>query len=365
MDIQSIFACRYPEGVSDIHLTPGRKPTVRENGALCELDDYPVLTPADTEAAVRWLLNEYQFKRLEENGEIDLSRYFESIDTLARINAYKQRGNYAAAIRINHMRLKTLRELGLPEDVLAAKCALTRGLILVTGPTGVGKSTTIAAMIDWINRHRQCHIVTIEDPIEFFYKHDKCMINQRQIGSDSQTFASALRSVLRQDPDVIVVGEMRDHESIAATLTAAETGHLVISSLHTTGAANTIERIIDVFPPEQQQQVRVQLASVLQCIVSQQLIPRVDGTGRVLAAEVLLSNPSVRNLILQEKTNQLQNVIFTHAKDGMQSLDASLMYLLRRGIISAQSALTYCVDPDYMIREIKLVQPEKPLLIAY
>ncbi len=365
MDIQSVFMRRYPEGVSDIHLTPGRKPTVRDNGVLCELEEYPTLTPGDTEAAVRWLLSEQQLNKLEETGEIDLSRYFECSDTLARINAYRQRGNYAAAVRINHMRIKTMRELSLPEDVLTSKCMLTRGLILVTGPTGVGKSTTMAAMIDWINRHRKGHIVTIEDPIEFFYKHDKCMINQRQIGSDSQTFASALRSVLRQDPDVIVVGEMRDYESIAATLTAAETGHLVISSLHTTGAANTIERIIDVFPPEQQQQVRVQLSSVLQCIVSQQLIPRVDGSGRVLAAEVLLTNPSVRNLILQEKTNQLQNVIFTHSKDGMQSLDANLINLLRRGIISAQSALTYCVDPDYMMREIKMIQPEKPLLIAY
>jgi len=357
MDITTLFSYKYPESVSDLHLTPGSKPIVRDNGVLRKLEEYPTLTPKDTEIAIRMLLSEQQFKKLEKTGEVDFSRFFESSGIHARINAYKQRGTYAAAIRVNHMRIKTMRELGLPEEVLVPQCMHTRGLILVTGPTGMGKSTTLASMIDWMNHNRNGHIVTIEDPIEFYFKNNKCIINQRQIGSDSRSFASALRSVLRQDPDIIVVGEMRDYESIAAALTAAETGHLVISTLHTIGAAQTIERIIDVFPASQQQQVRVQLASVLRCIISQQLVPRIDGNGRVLATEILISNPSVRNLILQDKTNQIQNVMLTHTKDGMQTLDMCLIGLMRRGFISAQSALTYCVEPDRMMREVKIVQP--------
>ena len=362
MDIPSLFTRKYPEGVSDIHLTCGSRPIIREHGALRELEEFDLLTPKDTEEAVRMLLSEQQFTKLEKSGEVDFSRFFESSEIHARINAYKQRGTYAAAIRINHMRIKSMNDLGLPEEVIAPFCLHTRGLILVTGPTGVGKSTTLASMVDWINRNRNGHIITIEDPIEFYFKNNKCVINQRQIGADSKTFASALRSVLRQDPDVIVVGEMRDYESIAAALTAAETGHLVISSLHTSGAAQTIERIIDVFPAVQQQQVRVQLASVLKCIISQQLIPRIVGDGRVLASEILLANASVRNLILQDKTNQLQNVIITGSKEGMQTLDASLINLLRAGLISPQNALVYCVEPERIMREIKNIKLEKSLM---
>ena len=352
MDIASLFGKSFPESVSDLHLTPGIRPTIRDNGLLKELTEYPVLTPSDTEEAARYLLTSQQYARFEAQGEIDVSRFFGDTNVRARINVFKQRGSCAIAIRLNNMRVKSIAQLGLPEALMINLCRLTRGLILITGPTGVGKTTTIASMVDWMNRNRSSHIITIEDPIEFLFKHDKCIINQRQVGTDSQSFASALKSVLRQDPDVIVVGEMRDLESIATALTAAETGHLVISSLHTVGATKTVDRIIDVFPAAQQQQIRIQLSMVLQCIISQQLIPRIDVMGRALATEIMLAVPAARNLIRLEKTHQLQNVILTHTKEGMRSLDAHLLELYRSGIISDTDAVAYGMDQDNIAREI-------------
>jgi pilus retraction protein PilT len=356
MDIASLINRKFGDGVSDIHLTPGIHPTIRENGVLCELTEFPVLTPFETDEAARFLLTETQYARFESQGETDISRFFGDTNIRARINVFKQRGSVAIAIRLNNMRVKSMSELGLPEAYLTNLCKLTRGLILVTGPTGVGKTTTIASMVDWMNRNRSGHIITIEDPIEFIYKHDKCIINQRQVGTDSQSFSSALKSVLRQDPDVIVVGEMRDLESISAALTAAETGHLVISSLHTVGAVKTVDRIIDVFPSVQQQQIRIQLSMVLQAIISQQLIPRADGKGRVLATEIISAVPAARNMIRTEKTHQLQNVIVTNSKDGMRTLDASLLELYRGGTITETNTLAYGMDQEYLSREIAAVK---------
>lgn len=337
----------YPAGVSDIHLTPGVPPMFRTSGNLTPVPGFDRLTPADTDAAARHLLSPQLMERLEQAGTVDASRFIGADDVRARINAYRQRGSYAIAIRVNSMHLKSFRELGLP-PIVEDFCRMPRGLILVTGTTGVGKTTTMVSMIDWMNHNLNRLIVTIEDPIEYMFRHDQCIINQRQVGSDAPTFAEALRNVLRQDPDVIVVGEMRDLESISTALTAAETGHLVISSLHTLGATKTIDRIIDVFPPNQQQQIRVQLSMVLQGIISQQLIPRIDQTGRVLTAEVMTATSAVRNLIRTDKTHQLQNVIITSSKLGMQSMDESIFNYYANGVISESNAMTYSTDPDYM-----------------
>ncbi len=357
MGILSLFDITFPASVSDIHLTPGIQPVIRENGQLKELTDFPVLTGADTEEAARFLLNEAQLAKLERNGDVDIARFFGE-DTRARINVFKQRGTFCIAIRVNNMNIKSIEELGLPTSV-AEVCKLNRGLILVTGPTGSGKSTTMASLVDRINRTQRTHIITIEDPIEFNFKHNKSVIAQRQIDVDTPTFAAGLKSVLRQDPDVIVVGEMRDLESIATVLTAAETGHLVISSLHTTGAAKTIDRIIDVFPPSQQQQIRIQVSTVLQCVISQHLIPRIDKKGRVLACEIMYNIPAAQNLIRSEKTHQLQNILLTNAKLGMQSLDKSITDYLRDGLISDEDAMVYSVDKENMQKTIHELFPMK------
>jgi twitching motility protein PilT len=324
---------------------------------LVELTDYPVLTPADTEEAARFLLNDVQYEKLEQNGDVDASRYFGN-NLRGRINVFKQRDSLSIAIRLNSMNIKSIQELGLPLCTLEM-CKLSRGLILVTGPTGSGKSVSMAALIDCINKTQSRHIITIEDPIEFIFKHDKSVINQRQIEIDTPTFATALKSVLRQDPDVIVVGEMRDLESIATSITAAETGHLVISSIHTTSAVQTVDRIIDVFPPAQQQQIRIQLSTVLQAVISQHLIPRIDKKGRVLAAEVFLNIPAAQNLIRNEKTHQLQNVILTNMKLGMQSMDKCLTDYMRAGIISDDDAMIYSADKEAMAKTVSEIYPMK------
>ena len=357
MSILSLFDMVFPPSVSDIHLAPGIQPVVRENGELRELDGFPKLTWEDTEACVKFLLNEAQLEKLERNGDVDAARFFGQ-DTRARINAFKQRGTYSVAIRVNSMNIKSIEELGLPQNV-ADVCKLNRGLILVTGPTGSGKSTTMAAMVDRINKTRREHIITIEDPIEFNFRHNKSVVVQRQLEIDTPSFAAGLKSVLRQDPDVIVVGEMRDLESIATVLTAAETGHLVISSLHTSGAAKTIDRVIDVFPPSQQQQIRIQLSTVLQCVISQHLIPRVDKKGRVLAFEIMYNVPAAQNLIRSEKTHQLQSVMMTGAKMGMQTMDKSITDHLRAGVISAEDAIMYALDKEVMQKTINEMYPTR------
>jgi twitching motility protein PilT len=334
---------------SDLHITVGVPPVIRINGYLQRLEGEP-FTPNDTEEIVKDLLTSEQLRKLEENGDIDLSYSVTGLGRF-RINVYKQRGSYSLAIRSVALRIPTIEELGLPL-ILKDLALKTRGLILVTGPTGSGKSTTLAAMVDWINSKRTCHILTLEDPIEYLHKHNKSIVNQREIGHDATSFASALRAALREDPDVILVGEMRDLETIQIAITAAETGHLVLSTLHTIGAVKTIDRIIDVFPPHQQQQIRIQLSNVLEGIISQQLIPKKDGSGRVVATEVMIATPAIRNLIREGKTYQIQSAVQTGGKFGMMTMDMSILNLLKSGIISLEDALTYCVDQESFSRMI-------------
>lgn len=330
---------------SDLHLTVGMPPIIRLNGRLIHLNE-EVLRPADTVEYVVQCTDEEQRKCLDRDGEIDFS-----ISIIGgfrfRVNAFKQRGSYAIAMRNVDNDILSLSQLGLP-PVLKEFTTKNFGFVLVTGPTGSGKSTTLATLIDMINHDRDCHIITLEDPIEFLHKHDKSIINQREIGSDSRSYHHALRSALREDPDVILIGEMRDYESIAIALTAAETGHLVFSTLHTIGAAKTIDRIIDVFPPNQQQQIRIQLSMTLLGIVSQQLIPRADAKGREVATEVMFANPAVRNLIREGKTPQISNSIITGGSLGMVSMDNSLINLYKDRKITSDEVYTRCVDIEYV-----------------
>lgn len=332
---------------SDVHITVGVPPVFRINGKLVPFQSPPLL-PGDTTTFFEEIATAAQREKLMQNGEIDFSFAIKGISRF-RVNAFKQRGSIAIAIRVVNENISTLDELGLPE-ILKNFARQHRGLVLVTGPTGSGKSTTLAAMLRLINEERSCHIITLEDPIEYLHKHNKSIVNQREIHSDSMSFSNALRAALREDPDVILVGEMRDAETIGIAVTAAETGHLVFATLHTGDAPQTIDRIIDVFPPHQQQQIRVQLSLTLQGIVCQQLVPRVDGNGRVVALEILSVNPAVRNLIREGKSHQLASVIQTGARFGMQSMDFSLKDLYRRGLISYDEALARAVNQETFIR---------------
>lgn len=350
MDIHELLKKSADLGASDLHITVGLPPISRVHGHLQKLTDVS-LTPQDTERYVKTLLKEEQIKKLEELGEIDFSvsvfgkyRY--------RINAYKQRNSYAAAMRLVESKISSFQELGLP-SIISEFCNKNRGLILVTGPTGSGKSTTLAAMIDKMNSTRDCHILTLEDPIEYLHKHKKSIVNQREIGNDSKSYSNALRSALRQDPDIILIGEMRDLETIGIALTAAETGHLVLSTLHTIGAAKTIDRIIDVFPPYQQQQIRTQLSMTLQGVISQQLIPRSDKKGRIAAIEIMMASPAIRNLIREGKTPQINNVIMTSARMGMCTMDNSIAKYYQEGKISMDEAMLHCTDFEYLKRLIR------------
>ncbi len=328
---------------SDIHITVGLPPVVRINGKLENLGESK-LSPNDTKNLVYATLSEKQVEVLEQNGEIDTS--FSSPGAgRYRVNAYKQRGSYGMALRIIPLEIPSAEAIGLPA-VAKELARLPRGLILVTGPTGSGKSTTLASMINQINHERECHILTLEDPIEYLHKHHKSIVNQREIGTDSRSFATGLRAALRQDPDVILVGEMRDLETISIALTAAETGHLVLSTLHTNGAAKTVDRIIDVFPPHQQQQVRIQFSSAIQAIISQQLLPKVDSSGRVAAFEVMIATPAIRNLIREDKNHQIDTAIQTGAKFQMQTMDASLLELYKKGIITKDTALMQAINQE-------------------
>lgn len=328
---------------SDIHITVGRPPTLRIDGTLIAIGDV-LLSSEDTLELTKQALTENQMIVLEEKGELDFSYSSPGVGRY-RVNAYRQRGSYGMALRIIPMTIPTMKSLGLP-PVLSELARLPRGLILVTGPTGSGKSTTLASMIDQINSERNCHILTLEDPLEYLHKHNKAIVNQREIGNDSHSFANALRGALRQDPDVILVGEMRDLETISIAITAAETGHLVLSTLHTLGAAKTIDRVIDVFPPHQQQQVRVQLSSVIQAVISQQLLPKADGTGRVCAFEIMVANSAIRNLVREGKNHQIDTAIQTGAKQKMQTMDNSLIDLYARGLIRKEIALTQAINHD-------------------
>jgi twitching motility protein PilT len=317
---------------SDLHITAGAPPMLRQRGRLVPMEGYPVLTPTDTREIVYSILSDGQRQRFETNWQIDFAYQIPAKGRF-RVNAYFQRSAVGAALRLIPFEVVPLEKLGLP-PVVADFATKPRGLVLVTGPTGSGKSTTLASLIDVINCNREEHIMTIEDPIEFLHRHKKCMVNQRELGSDATSFADALRAALRQDPDVILVGEMRDLETIGTAITAAETGHLVFATLHTQDAPQTIDRIIDVFASEQQGQIRAQLSVALQGIMTQTLLPTADGAGRCVAAEVLVPTPAVRNLIREGKTHQVYSVIQTGGSHGMQTMDASLAGLVRSGKIT-------------------------------
>lgn len=349
MDMVNLLKTAIDLKASDLHITVAVPPTVRVNGKLEKIDNQPI-TPEISAKLIKDILTKDELNKLDTNGELDLSLAYSGLGRF-RVNAFRQRGSYSMALRIVALNIPTIEELGLPivTKELARK---QRGLILVTGPTGSGKSTTLAAMIDLINNERNCHILTLEDPIEYLHKHKKSIVNQREIGNDSISFANALRSALRQDPDVILVGEMRDLETISTAITAAETGHLVLSTLHTLGAAKTVDRIIDVFPPYQQQQIKIQLSSVLEGVISQQLIPKADGTGRIGAYEVMITTPAIRNLIREGKSHQIQTSIQTGIKFGMQTMDQSIIELYKNGLMSKEWAFTSAVDQDFITRSI-------------
>jgi twitching motility protein PilT len=332
---------------SDLHIAVGSAPAIRVRGQLQRLDG-PPLTPQDTRDLIYSILSNDQRKKLETEWQVDFSYSVPNLGRF-RVNAYVQRASIGAAFRLIPAKIKTIEELGLP-SVLHEFAKKPRGFVLVTGPTGSGKSTSLAALIDEINRSRKEHIMTIEDPIEFLHLHKNCLVNQRELGNDAQSFGLALKAALRQDPDVILVGEMRDLETISTALTAAETGHLVFATLHTQDTAQTIDRIIDVFPPYQQQQVRVQLSVSLQGIVTQQLLPTADGSGRVVCAEVLMLTPAVRNLIREGKTHQIYSVLQTSGGKGMMSMDASLAQLVRQGKITRELAESRSGSPEELRR---------------
>src|SRR3954453_10957242 len=334
-------------GASDLHITAAAPPMVRLRGRLQPLD-YPKLSPQDTREIVYSILTEEQRKRLENEWQIDFS-YTIPGRARFRVNAFYQRATVGAAFRLIPTRRPQLKDLGVP-SVLEEFTKKPRGFVLVTGPTGSGKSTTLAAMIDLINTERHEHILTIEDPIEFLHPHKGCIVNQREIGSDAQTFGLGLKAALREDPDVILVGEMRDLDTISTALTAAETGHLVFATLHTQSAPQTIDRIIDVFPAHQQDQVRVQLSVALQGVMTQQLIPTADGAGRVVAAEVLVPTPAVRNLIREGKTHQIPSAMQTGSNVGMQTMDAALAQLVRAGKITQRVAEQRSSTPEELRR---------------
>jgi len=326
---------------SDVHLSVGVPPSARITGEIVPIDEAK-LTPSDISQIAKEITSELQWNSLMTQGEVDFAYSIPKLGRF-RVNVFYQRGSVAVAVRILNLRIPAPDELGIPQSVVSMTDK-RRGLILVTGATGSGKSTTLAALINVINHKYPYHIITLEDPIEYLHTHDKSIVNQREIGTDSHDYASALRAALRQDPDVILVGEMRDLETISIAVTAAETGHLVFSTLHTVGAASTIDRIIDVFPPYQQQQIRTQLADVLECVVSQQLIPRADGKGRVAAIEVMLSNGAIRNHIREAKTFQIPTVMQTNRKAGMLTMDDALYELFLAGKISADNALYFSQD---------------------
>ncbi len=350
LSIDDLLAETVARNASDLHLSVGTSPAVRVRGELVRLE-HPPLSGEDTQGLLYRILSTEQQKRLEVGRQIDLSY---AVPGLARfrVNVYFQREALGAAFRLIPEELKTLEELGLPVS-LADLAMKPRGLVLVTGPTGSGKSTTLAAMIDEVNRRRTDHILTIEDPIEFVHRHKSCVVNQREIGTDAVSFGEALRAALRQDPDVILVGEMRDLETISIALTAAETGHLVLGTLHTQSAPGTIDRMIDVFPAEQQEQIRIQISGTLEGVITQSLIPTADGQGRVAALEILLPDDAVRNLVRQGKVEQVYSIMQTGTGRGMQTMEQALAELVIRRVITQEAALERTSRPDQLLGQLE------------
>lgn len=345
VSIEEILTEANAAKASDVHITVGVPPKMRVNGRIIDMN-YPRLMPADTLEMILEIMTDKQKAIFEEKGEYDMSFSIPNVGRY-RVNVFKQRGSVAIALRLVGTQIPNPEDLGVPPSVVDLYNR-KRGLILVTGPTGSGKSTTLAAIIDKINHERDAHIITLEDPIEYLHQHRKSIVNQREIGLDSETYANALRAALREDPDVILVGEMRDLETISTAITAAETGHLVLSTLHTIGAASTVDRVIDVFPPHQQQQVRIQLANVLEAVISQQLIPTADGHGRVAAFEVMHSTHAVENLIREGKSHQLVSIIQTNRRMGMITMDEAITQLYYEGKISREMAVQFAQDPEGM-----------------
>lgn len=348
--IESLLEEVLRRDASDLHLQVGLPPILRVDGYLRKITDMPNLTAQNVSDLIYSMIDEDQRARLDTDKEIDFSFAFGDLGRF-RVNAFHEKGVLAAALRLIPTKIRTLAQLGMPK-VLADFTKLPHGLVLMTGPTGSGKSTTQAAMIDMINENRSVHIITIEDPIEYQHMHKKSIVVQRELHFDTDSFGTALRSALREDPDVVLIGEMRDLETIATAITVAETGHLVLATLHTNSAAQSVDRMIDVFPPHQQQQIRIQLAGVIQGIVSQRLIPLVGG-GRIAAAEVMVATPAIRNIIREAKTHQLDAAIQTGADVGMQSMDRVLVQLVHEGKITYEDAKSFVIDPDEFERILR------------
>jgi twitching motility protein PilT len=346
--IQELLGHVLAMDASDLHVTVGAKPTVRVHGDLKPLEQYDILEPDLVRRMVYAILTQRQRERLEQDLELDLSYSLPGRGRF-RVNVYFQRDALGAAFRFIPFVIRTVEELGLPPQV-SDFARLPRGLVLVTGPTGSGKSTTLAALIDVVNSEREVHIMTVEDPIEYLHRHKRAIVNQREIGADTHSFANALKHVLRQDPDVILVGEMRDLETISTAITAAETGHLVFATLHTQDAPQTIDRIIDAFPPHAQQQIRVQLSTTLQGVITQQLLQTWDGRGRVACAEVMVTTPAIRNLIREAKVHQIYSAMQAGARYGMRTMDQALAYLVANGKITMDLARQRCHDPQELER---------------
>jgi len=335
-------------GGSDLHLTAGSPPVVRLHGDLQVLTEYQPIVPRALQAMIYAILPQRRREQLEQDLELDMS-YSLPGKARFRVNVYFQRDAIGAVFRLIPTEIRSIEWLGLP-PIVAELARYPRGFVVVTGPTGSGKSTTLASLVDIVNQERKCHIMTVEDPIEFLHQHKTALVNQREVGTDTHGFAQALKHVLRQDPDVILVGEMRDLETIQTAITAAETGHLVFATLHTQDAPQTIDRIIDVFPSHQQQQIRIQLSTTLQAVLTQQLLQTVDGQGRVVAAEVLIATPAVRNLIREGKVHQIYSAMQAGGRVGMQTMDAALAQLVRSGKVTQQLALERAHDPEELGR---------------
>lgn len=350
--IEELMVIASENKASDVHITVGIPPKMRINGELISMN-FPSLTPDDTRKIITPIMDTRHKDIFDDQGEVDFSFSVSQVGR-CRVNVFKQRGSMAAALRLVGTAIPSPETLGLPESVVELY-KKKRGLILVTGPTGSGKSTTLASIINLINERTTSHVITLEDPIEYLHQHKRSMVNQREIGLDTHSYANALRVALREDPDIILVGEMRDMETISIAVTAAETGHLVFSTLHTIGAASTIDRIVDVFPPHQQQQIKVQLASVIEAVITQQLIPTIDNKGRVAAFEVMHSTSAIQNLIREGKTHQIDAVIETSRKLGMQTMDRAIYELHVRGLVSAENAVHFSKDPATMARNLNLV----------
>ncbi|HOX27621.1 MAG TPA: type IV pilus twitching motility protein PilT [bacterium] len=357
MHITELLDVMLKHDASDLHIKVGNHPMLRIDGKINFMSQLPRLTPQNVDELISSMIDETHMSQFQKDWETDFAYEYEDRARF-RVNVFHQRGTRAAVLRVIPTRIRSIEELNLP-PVVVSFCDRPRGLILVTGPTGSGKSTTLASMVDYVNASREEHIITIEDPIEFVHKNKKSLVNQRQVGTDTESFSAALKSALRQDPDVVLIGEMRDLETISTAITTAETGHLVLATLHTTGAAQTVDRIIDVFPPEQQQQIRMQMSSNLEGIISQTLVPRAAGKGRVAAFEILVPTNAMRNIIRDGKTHQIPAAIQTGKNIGMISLEQYLADLVKKNIVNKEEAYAKAMDRDQLTELITGVQ--KPI----